>query len=249
MIKFFRRIRQKLLSENKFSKYILYAIAEIILVVIGILIALQINNWNEERKRAALEEKILLEIKDDLKFNIEKAKKEIEIEQTVITSINLLSSKFFEQKEYDEGLDKHFNNCFYWPTASWKLSGYETLKSQGVALVQSEELRSTIIDLYEIQYNELAEIIRTTEGYSAASTVLVHANLEYQLGYSNKIPLNIGAAKPIHTEALKNNTEFYGLMTFWRVLRLEGIRIRKKTITYCEDLIVQIDDHLKKQIQ
>ena len=50
MIKFFRRIRQRLLSENKFRNYVLYAIGEIILVVIGILIALQINNWNEEQK-------------------------------------------------------------------------------------------------------------------------------------------------------------------------------------------------------
>jgi hypothetical protein len=50
MIKFFRKIRQKLLSENKFSKYLIYAIGEIVLVVIGILIALQINNWNEKRK-------------------------------------------------------------------------------------------------------------------------------------------------------------------------------------------------------
>jgi hypothetical protein len=48
MVKFFRKIRQKLLSENKFSKYFIYAIGEIVLVVIGILIALQINNWNEE---------------------------------------------------------------------------------------------------------------------------------------------------------------------------------------------------------
>ena len=50
MIKFFRKIRQKLLSENKFGKYLSYAIGEIILVVIGILIALQINNLNENRK-------------------------------------------------------------------------------------------------------------------------------------------------------------------------------------------------------
>lgn len=50
MIKFFRRIRQRLLSKNKFSKYLFYALGEIILVVIGILIALQINNWNEQRK-------------------------------------------------------------------------------------------------------------------------------------------------------------------------------------------------------
>lgn len=55
MIKFFRRIRQQLLSENKFSKYLLYAIGEIILVVIGILIALQINNWNQNKLDEQLE--------------------------------------------------------------------------------------------------------------------------------------------------------------------------------------------------
>ena len=51
MIHFFRRIRQGLLSQNRFSKYLLYAIGEILLVVVGILIALSINNWNEERKQ------------------------------------------------------------------------------------------------------------------------------------------------------------------------------------------------------
>jgi len=50
MIKFFRKIRQNLLIENKTGKYFKYVIGEIILVVIGILIALQINNWNENRK-------------------------------------------------------------------------------------------------------------------------------------------------------------------------------------------------------
>jgi len=59
MFKFFRNIRQSLIMENKTSKYLKYAIGEIILVVIGILIALQINNWNEERK-AIKAENILL---------------------------------------------------------------------------------------------------------------------------------------------------------------------------------------------
>jgi len=49
MIKVFRKIRQNLLSENKLSEYLLYAAGEIFLVVVGILIALQINNWNENR--------------------------------------------------------------------------------------------------------------------------------------------------------------------------------------------------------
>ena len=50
MIKFFRKIRKRLLTENKFSKYLLYAIGEILLVVIGILIALQLNMWSDDRK-------------------------------------------------------------------------------------------------------------------------------------------------------------------------------------------------------
>lgn len=70
MIKFFRHIRQKLLSENKFSKYLIYAIGEIILVVIGILIALQINNWNENRLKQeqliSVYERTLTDIENDV---------------------------------------------------------------------------------------------------------------------------------------------------------------------------------------
>jgi hypothetical protein len=54
MIKFFRKIRQNLLTENRYSKYLLYAIGEIALVMIGILLALQINNWNEDKKNQIL---------------------------------------------------------------------------------------------------------------------------------------------------------------------------------------------------
>jgi len=67
MIKFFRKIRQQLLTENKFSKYLLYAIGEIVLVVIGILIALSINNWNESRKQANNLNYIYTSIITDLK--------------------------------------------------------------------------------------------------------------------------------------------------------------------------------------
>jgi hypothetical protein len=71
MIKFFRKTRQKMLNENKFSKYLIYAIGEIILVVIGILIALQLNNANELSKLNRLvetyEKNLITELKVDLK--------------------------------------------------------------------------------------------------------------------------------------------------------------------------------------
>ena len=69
MIKFFRNIRQSLIMENKISKYLKYAIGEIVLVVIGILIALQINNWNQNRINKDYELKMLRELVEDLKLD------------------------------------------------------------------------------------------------------------------------------------------------------------------------------------
>lgn len=71
MIKFFRKIRQRLLSENKFSKYLIYAVGEIVLVVIGILIALQLNEWNDHRKQLKLENEYYCRLLDDVRLDKE----------------------------------------------------------------------------------------------------------------------------------------------------------------------------------
>ena len=80
MIKFFRKIRQNLLSEGKTGKYFKYAIGEIILVVIGILIALQINNLNENRKNKEQEIVLLKGLSSDLELDIK------QLENTQITT-------------------------------------------------------------------------------------------------------------------------------------------------------------------
>jgi len=69
MIKLFRKIRYNLMEQNKTGKYLKYAIGEIILVVIGILIALSINNWNENRKEKIIEKEIIVGIHGTVKAN------------------------------------------------------------------------------------------------------------------------------------------------------------------------------------
>lgn len=71
MFRFFRKLRQNLSVENKLSKYLLYAIGEILLVMIGILLALQVNNWNNNRIDASREQTILKNLREDFKNNIE----------------------------------------------------------------------------------------------------------------------------------------------------------------------------------
>ena len=94
MIKFFRKIRQKLLSENKFSKYLIYAIGEIVLVVIGILIALSINNWNEKRKIRDSEIIYLNNIKRDLQLSITEMNQFIDRQNSLINSANTVLEHF-----------------------------------------------------------------------------------------------------------------------------------------------------------
>lgn len=67
MISFFRKIRQKLLSQNRVTRYLAYALGEIALVMIGILLALQVNNWNEERKQKNEESRYLAALQTDFK--------------------------------------------------------------------------------------------------------------------------------------------------------------------------------------
>ena len=93
MIKFFRKIRQRLLTENNFSKYLLYAIGEIVLVVIGILIALQINNGNEARKKSSLAKTYRLKLIEELDSDIENL--------TFLDSMNSI---------YTSRILKHINN-------------------------------------------------------------------------------------------------------------------------------------------
>ena len=86
MIQFFRRIRQNLLSEGKTGRYLKYAIGEIILVVIGILIALSINNWNEGRKDNVRERAILMQLEEEYSANLKQLETKMQMRSSVITS-------------------------------------------------------------------------------------------------------------------------------------------------------------------
>ena len=98
MIKFFRKIRQKLLSENKFSKYLIYAVGEIILVVIGILIAIQLNSISNENERRIEEIKQLENLLSDLKQDKSELVKIIERRKSKSNS-----SKILGKYSQDEG--------------------------------------------------------------------------------------------------------------------------------------------------
>ncbi|OIQ36704.1 MAG: hypothetical protein BM563_10335 [Bacteroidetes bacterium MedPE-SWsnd-G1] len=97
MIKFFRRIRQQLLNEGKTGRYFKYAFGEIILVVLGILIALQINNWNERRMSKAMEELLYDQILKELKLELADLESRKDMTSLHVDYFTKVSEKKYEE--------------------------------------------------------------------------------------------------------------------------------------------------------
>ena len=156
MIKFFRRVRQRLVSENKFSKYILYAVGEIILVVIGILIALQINNANEVRKERNKEIHYLKNIKTDLQLNIENIDRFIETRNNQIQSASTVL-EYYEGKPLQDldDLSNNLLNVYIWKKFYQINNTFQELTNSGnLALISNDSIKNSLLNL-DAMYKEL----------------------------------------------------------------------------------------------
>ena len=108
MIKFFRKIRQNLLIENKTGKYLKYAIGEILLVIIGILIAVSINGWNEDRKLKIAEQSILKDLKQEMKINLKALEFAIKENEKSFQAAIEMRALFRDRAAFDKMSDSLF---------------------------------------------------------------------------------------------------------------------------------------------
>jgi len=150
MIKFFRKIRQRLLTENKIAKYLLYAIGEIVLVVIGIIIALQLNNWNEVRKQEVLEIQFLKSIKKDLISDALYLNRRIKDSEKLISNHYQYIHNVYEvqkdSKEFKELANLlWFNSEHFAPQNS---TFFEILNSGQLNIFKNGQLKDNFISLY-----------------------------------------------------------------------------------------------------
>lgn len=160
MIKFFRKTRQRLLTENKFGKYSLYAIGEIMLVVIGILIALQINNWNDRQKDNCRETEILLQLKEGLTVDKDKMESELESLSKIQLSIKGLETLLENPNHpYSPELDSLFGPVYGMKDIKLNKAFYEDLKISRIQLIKNESLKGKVINLFEDNYAELMGLI------------------------------------------------------------------------------------------
>lgn len=148
MIKFFRNIRNNLFSEGKTGKYLKYAIGEIILVVIGILIALQINNWNDMRKNKNYEREILYLINENLKNDSIALSEQLSQSKEAIR----LTDKLLDQiskENYGDSLNHWMGKIISFEIFRSQSSAFEILKSKGIGVISSKRLQLELISYYD----------------------------------------------------------------------------------------------------
>lgn len=155
-------------DENRPIKYLRYAIGEIILVVIGILIALQINNWNEERKKKQVERNTLLDIKADIQHNIKNL--EEGIARMELNKKNNLRILELVQKDnpFQDTTSIDFGNFINIWDPDFTYVSFENLKGLGVNLISNENLRKDIVELFEVKMTilDVSDMARIMQVYS-----------------------------------------------------------------------------------
>ena len=237
MIKFFRRIRYDLMEKNKTGKYLKYAIGEIVLVVIGILIALSINNWNEGRKLRNQEFKILTEIRSNLETTLEIFESDTLFNLKTIQQFNKIKRYIIEDLPYNKELDSAFGYLQNWASPYPILTAYKTLQLKGLDIISNENLRTDIIDLYEYEYNVLSMDYDKSEWEIMQAVVYPFVSKHVRIFKENSKRL----AKPNDFESLKENDEFLNILEMIISNRESGLINYRSIMKSIKKLIDNID--------
>jgi Family of unknown function (DUF6090) len=227
MIQFFRKIRQQLVTENKTGRYLKYAIGEIFLVVIGILIAVQINNWNENRKDRNAEQALYQTLINSLESDLEDANDKIaSVDQSIKAQELFILNSFEEIKEkFDlDQIEKLLlavgkSSRSFFPNYGL----YDKISANNqIDLIQSSDLQMKIIELYEQYYKRYNDL---------------DLNMEHQAMFS----LYNHYFSKIEDVAIRNEgrykVDFETLERYYDVLRDECRKIHSMTDTTHSSMI------------
>ncbi len=245
MLKFFRRIRQSLLSENKFSKYLLYAIGEILLVVIGILIALSINNWNQERIERKVEKRLLAELFENLEFNEKNLESDIAEEYKSINSINHVLKILNNKLPYHDSMDYHFGRAQYSPDIILSSTAFHSIQSKGFDIIASDSLRNAIITLFDNDYGFLISQTVRLENQFWPSSLLPIYHKHFRINDMEGSPFNDRLhSKPVDYDALLNDSEYHNIIKHRGGFRYQGAALKKDALEKTVTLKEQIKNYL-----
>ncbi len=238
MINFFRKLRHNQIEENKTGKsklpainYIKYALGEIILVMIGILLALQVNNWNEHRKEQQQELIILTEIKENLKSTLLNFQLDTSFNKKTIRHYRLINHYIKNDLQYSTELDSAFASIGLFSSPFTTKTGYSTLQNKGLDLIKNKALKEKIVRMYEVESISLLVDVDNAEWSLNDNIVLPF----YSKHISRLDDSSLFIARTNDFESLKKNIEFKNILSLL-------IRERRKGVDYYSQTMLSITE-------
>jgi len=246
MIRFLRKIRQRFLTDNKFTKYLLYAVGETLLVVAGILIALQVDSWNEDRQKRIQEREFLNGFKIDLESDLAAIYKTLPAATTSKKAINFILDYMKGDLPWNDSLMYQFGNISADWNTPFSFSTYESITSHDWSIISNKELRESLISYYrtsdfttkqkDIYNRELFEASRSVwntrfEGFWESNYEDWKESNSYDDWNTWSPEELIGLARPLDFEKLKNDSEY----------RYSLIRLRNISNWYREMSLINME--------
>ncbi|MEM9075408.1 MAG: DUF6090 family protein [Bacteroidota bacterium] len=252
MIKFFRKIRLNLLSENKFRNYLLYAIGEIVLVVIGILIALQISDWSENKKRKAEEKKLLIALIDDFSENKARIEDAIEKEKDMIEmSKSLINAMQSRQENVSQDSVRFWvaSGAKSWWKAQFITGTYDAIVSSGkIGILENDDLKSILSQFnadinsgFEDHSESMSYLVEMNKIFADIAPFLIH---DVQRSALNLTTVNESFDSSINK--LVENGEYLGLLISKTWLETLRVDYQQKLKSYVEQILALCEEELKK---
>ena len=254
MIKFFRKIRYDLMDKNKTVKYLKYAIGEIVLVVFGILIALSINNWNENRKERLQEQELLIQLQSEFKSNLKQLDEKIALRDTMISaSLKLINCIDYPHKCNDEDIIKYTSTTTYAPTFDPIIN--DIISSGRVQILENTDLKQKLSlwtsEIIQVTEEEQTWAYYRTNDYTPflrESGVLRGISSEFwrsnntsiiQLDGKSISDFEIGSSREeIDFKSLLGNQKFEGFViqcaTYSNWANIQSISLRKRIVEILE---------------
>lgn len=230
--------------KNEWYKYLL----EIFVITIGILGAFALNNWNENRKEAALEVQILRELKNSLEDNCQQMVHDQNHRESWNRSSDIIIRAMEDNLAFSDSLNSHFQNARKPGTnLSLSSSGYEGLKNAGYTIIQSDELRNSIVNLFELSQRSLLEEMQYFESFQPDRQQLMDQLFSYEDTVFDPEKIFDVPLIPHDYDQLVNNNAYLATIKSVKVQRnIIGV-ILNRHLKEARKVISQIEKELANQ--
>ena len=251
-MKIFRNVRKQLASENKVMAYLRYAIGEILLVVIGILIALQVNNWNENRKDNDAANKALLSLREDFRENVDQIKERVfQVNRTTKYLNNLINIIDRDSTTVDpDSLGKYITTgAGYW-NVKITSSTYDALSGAGnLDLIQNEYLRKLLAEFYSTTKSGFED-----EGVSETLAVKIWDKTSSEIytllpnleGYNIELTKKSLVAKKKAVNSILKMHDFMGILIVKQALDQNQQKYLDNLLSLSNNILNEINKELKE---